>query len=1358
MRESADGAPISEEMHYVRAEQTFQMEGQFSDEKRLGIEKSKVVLAFPLDSTGSAKPEPTSHVFAFLPIRQMGFTFSIQADFILNSSREEVLTDRPWNQLLKAGVAEVFVKAVETFKKTELLALSYLKYIPAEGEIVDPFFRPLRKSIITKLASAKCLLSASGNWEKPSDLRTAEKSFRTLFPPKIAKELFNFDYIDSRMQGGSELLQSLGAKGAGLSEVLSVFKAHGAWLQNQPLEWRAKFYAYVANNQRFLLAIGLLKCPCLPISDGSYVVPTEANVFFPLGRGKKYGFESELVFIDNDLYEEALKHSDQVIGLFHAMKVRPDEPYDLVNAHILPRHEGDAWTTSDFKALVGHLRYVKDKLRSYLESALANGKSEAQAYKLLRDGIWIGTKKLLDGTWTFGRVNDLYLSKEYKPKFCIESLLAEALDSAKLVSPDYLAAKPKDPDADAESWRLFFANLGVCMAPAIEAHGANWSCSDELQLLLDSPNPAVRRATLECINRHWENYAACLSHSFKIGRTTHSSVSTEFAMSLRKTPAPTRKRATVPLAEAYYPTAELKTLLGDSLPYVEAALDEAMLDACGVTHRLDAKALVKRLKQFKAEGSGTIKQVQAIYRVLDERLWSSDAAYIKQAFNLDGLIRVKGERNEWRTPSEVAWSPSSTFLDSLYPPIHSLYRDFSKFFTSKLGIPKELPTAKWIEALTHLSTLKDPEERKAEALTIYRRANRDLAPKFGREVQVPEWIETFQSEEVFVNHRGKIVSNDHFLFANDVPAIAALFEDEEDLAFLAVPNVDVPRLNRLLDAADVSRLSDAITLEVSNAESGSVNEDLTKRVRRSVYYFARVLYAKRNEAFEQALSDGRFARLRDFEVAEVPQVEIVVSLWDYSRETTVDIALSENRVLYRNGARSVKDLLAAELSKFLGASSDLADTFARVLMESEDDNIEDFLVVRNIGALPSDLREALDRAISLADEGEENDTATASVEQSDEASPPTSDDEDTPASGETIRPNSDDDALPKGLTFSRSPVVPLTDNADEHEGQGTSPIADPPPELTPVKIPASRNNGERRAPSGGTSSRTSPSPASALRQSGEHGAHGAANVGETSSQGSELTPQTHSESSSEGAVGSGGNYHSRTVPSHSKLRRGGSEQPRAKSGRLLSYAASPGEADQPHPDDDPAKVAAREATGRAAVAYFMTTQAGRWKSLVEMPHNNPGFDVRAIADDGQEEFIEVKGQSSAWTEEGVALTPTELMTAQQKGDRYWLCIVEYAQDDRRRQLYLVRNPYGLTQQFRFDVGWKTAAENVARVPLKPEKEMYIDIPDVGRGRILSVRDKGKFFNLHVILEDGSQVNKLFNPAKMTLSEEPTWQE
>jgi hypothetical protein len=203
----------------------------------------------------------------------------------------------------------------------------------------------------------------------------------------------------------------------------------------------------------------------------------------------------------------------------------------------------------------------------------------------------------------------------------------------------------------------------------------------------------------------------------------------------------------------------------------------------------------------------------------------------------------------------------------------------------------------------------------------------------------------------------------------------------------------------------------------------------------------------------------------------------------------------------------------------------------------------------------------------------------------------------------------------------------------------------------------------------------------------------------------------------------------------------------------MSYAAAPGDSGRPNAEDDPAKAAAREATGKAAVEYFIATQADRWKSLTSMPHNNPGFDVRAVAHDGAEEFIEVKGQSAGWTEDGVALTPKELETAQEKRERYWLCVVEHVYDDKRRTLYLVQNPYGLTQQFRFDSGWKTAAINEAAVPLTPSAGMCIDIPEAGRGRIQSVRKKGRFFGLHVILDSGRQMNTLFNPAKMKLSVE-----
>jgi hypothetical protein len=1376
IRDSGGDDAQSEELRYVRVELTLLMKDQFADEKRPGIEHSKVVLAFPVDEAGVAKPETTSHVFAYLPIRQMGFRFPIQADFILNSSREEILADRPWNIMLRAGVAEVFSMAVETFKKFDSLALSYLKYIPAEGEVINPFFRSLRTSIITKLAGARSLLSTSGEWKQPSELRIASKSFQAIFPSKLALKLFGFDYIDPRVQGGNELFRSLGAKDAQLSDILSIFSVHGEWLRKQPLDWRARFFGYIADNQQQLLDEGILKCPCLPISDGSYVVPAQSNVFFPFGKTKKYGFESELVFIDNELYEEALKYSVRVVELFAGMKVRTDEPYDLVNAHILPRHKGEAWKTSEHKALVGHLRYVKDKLQEYLESALAHGKSEAQAFQVLREGMWIGTKRNVEGTWWFSRVGDLYLSKEYKPRFCMESNVGEALDATKLLSPDYLAGKVKNPDVEAESWRQFFTQLGIRSAPAVESDGYDWKCSDELQILLDSPNHGVRRATLECMNAHWSNYAGHLTFTFTAGRSIHGPKDTKFALSLRATQAPTKKRSSVSLAEAYYPTTELRTLLGDGLPYVDAELSSEMLDACRVTYSLDARALVKRLKQLKDGSGGTTRQIQAIYRALDERLWHSDSAYIRQAFNSDGLIQITGAHKGWFKPSEVAWRSNGAFLDSLYPPIQSLYRDFSKFFVDKLGIPIELPTVKRVEALTQLGKIADPDDRKREALTIYLRANRDLGPRFGREQQAPAWLETFRSEAVFIDQRGEVVFNDQYLFANDSPVIAALFEGEECLSFLAVPSQEVPRLSRLLDAVEVPRLSETVKLEVCNASSGEINQDLTARIRCSVPFFARALYAKRPEEFEVALSEGRFAQLREFEVAEVPQVEMVVSLLAFSSETTADVALSARRLLYRTGARSVKDMMAVEISKFLATTTDLADTFARILLENDPDSIEDFFKVRSVGVLPPDLLSALEGSTGptiddaeggvfdessarqigenepieeQATRGDGSELAEAYGEQSQRRFASSSRPEPFSSDGHGERgriPEIKEAMSPREESLSiRSPIVRLS----------TPPVLSiPAPNLRTPGATAPRVEGGE--PEAANVLQSSPNTSSS-REKGLLGSSRAPNFGRHDAGGHGIYASVQPDPIERSRVYGPGSGQPPKSRSYARPRRGYKQIPKTKTGRLLSYAEGPREVGNSNPADDPAKAAAREAIGHAAVEYFMATQSQRWKSLTEMPHNNPGFDVLAITHDDQEEFIEVKGQSGAWTEHGVALTPTELMTAQQKGERYLLCVVEHALEDRCRQLYLLRNPYGMTQQFRFDVGWKSAAESAYSAPLIPERGMYIEMPGVGYGQVLSVRGKGRFFNLHVILDDGRQVNKPFNPVKMKLSKEPMWQ-
>jgi hypothetical protein len=1358
--------PKAQEARFVHVARTFTMKS-VTDEKRPDIDMSDVVLAFPVDSTGNAVPDITSQVYAFLPIRQFGFKFSIQADFILSSSREDIHIDRPWNKLLRDYIPTAFIKAVEHFKKTEELAFSYLKYLPSDADILDPFFKPVAAKTIELLTNTKCLLSASGDWKTPKELRHSSKRFRSLFPSSIALELLGFDYVDQRIQAEDELLERLGVRPITYTDLVSVFKIHGDWLKKQPQEWKAKFYAFLADQKhKELITAGLANTPCVPTIEGNFAIPAKTSVFYPLSRGKKYGFEDELTIVDSDLLDLAAEHSSQISGLFAALKVKTADPYELVTSHILPRHKGEAWKNSEHKALIGHLRYIKDKLNQYVAGANLFGNTETQAIAVIRDGIWVGTKHHEKGkTWYFSRIENLYLSKEYNPVFCIESLLGANITDDNLVSPDYLFDRAKDAESEADSWRTFLIKLRIRVAPKLEAlPNGDCNCSPELQLLLESEQSSVRKVTLECLDQFWNSYSDYLTFTARVGRTW-TTLDTRFVSALRSMKAPTRKRVSIPISDAYYPTRELKELFGDKPTYIDATLNsQGLLDTCQITYRVDTKACIKRLQQLKSAGGDTTPQLHAIYRHL-ERFWDRDSAIIKQAFEQESLIRIKGTHAIWARPNSVSWRSNSPFLDNLYPPLQGHYRDFSAFFNDKLGIPKELPTTKWIQALSRLDEIAPPEERRREALSIYRRANRDLGPKFGKnEDSKPEWLDVFQYEDVFLNHRDELVANDENLFANDAPELADLFANDQNVSILAIPFEDVPRVSRLLQAAHVQLLSQSIDVQVIKVAGGKVRNDLTSQVRQTIPFIGRVLYAKSHEKFEEAVIKGLFARLRDLVVIEVPELQLEVTLAGVSRHKSADIASSGNQVLIRTGSRSVKDQLAAELCKLLGAPEELADTVTRILMAEDSESIEDFLGVRRIGQLPTDVQ------LSLTDENGKQPIRDECVGESEEMLPfSNSNVEDTVEYEAKSLPReigreveaieadvyAKEDAYGDSETASRIDAGRVKSDThptqrQQHQSnepqptQETSPFTAKSSQIPKVSLPSPTTKVEADFKPTFRNGSEESTPLSSRRGSSNNGEpNQGISPDDATPESPSLPPQI--------LVNSG--HSGRAELYRPKRSRGGIRQKRTKSGRLMSYAASPGETQRESSTDDQEKAAARNAVGKAAVDYLLATQSGRWKSLTPMEHNNPGFDIIAVTHDGIEEYIEVKGQSAAWTEDGVALTPTELVTAQRHKERFWLCVVEYAQDEKRRALYLLKNPYGLTQQFRFDSGWKSAATSEAAVPLKPEAGLFIDIPGEGKGRILSARKKGQFYGLHVSLECGRQINKIFNPAKMKLSTE-----
>lgn len=1302
---------------YLRVEVPFKME-DIIEPKRPDFKTSSVVLAFPVNEKGSASPQRTSQVHAFLPIRRYGFRFSIQADFILSASREGIHTELLWNQRLRDAVSVAFCDAVEKFKKTANLGFTYLKYIPAEGEVSDEFFEGVRESILDELRDTDCLPATGGTWQKPASLRSAGPTFRKLFPPKTARALFGFDYLDTKVDAPESVLGELGVEPVRYSDYVHLFRHHSEWVKQQPVGWKAKLYAALSNGIEALVQAGIGKTPCVPLEGGRMAVPEEGAVFFPLSRTRKYGFESDIHTVDGELWELLAEDCPVAESLFGALNVSPDKPYHVINDYILPTHSGDSPPDGREDALIGHVRYVKDKMAAYLEGALEAGVSKSDAIQALGEALWVATKHETDDVRTFARCEDLYLSKEFKPAFCIESHLEGWLDDELLVSPSYLSTRAKDSESNAKTWHDFFVELGIRLAPALERERflSDWKCSEELERLLTSGNQSIRKATLECINRHWAYYSDKLTWTLRSGRSTQV-LNSSFSRALPDVLAPTLRKKTARLQQSFLRTSEIEELFGDRVVYVDAAISErGLLDAAGITYTLNWSACLKRLRQMKAEGSESSTQVQRLYRRI-ESFWARDGAAIKNAFIAESLIRVKqDDQTKWLAPAQVTWRASSAFLNGLYPPLQNQYRDFAAFFTDKLGV-KELSTERRVQALKRLGEIADAAARQEEALSIYLRASNDIG-RFGREnTSPPAWLSVFRSEAVFLDRQGKLRPADGSLFANDAPRIAALFEAHQAVSLLGVSPEQVPRIKKLLAASGVLLLSEAAGATVHEASHPQLDPALTSRLRAALPFVTRAMYVKDHERFEVALDARRFSTLRRMDVFSVDSLSVKWTLGPASAICDTEVAAGEDRMFVKTGARSPLNRVAMELCRTLGASDSLADVIALLLRESTAEDAEELLQLRGIGNLPPELGSSLFEDATAATQDEPVDAAPVLSEDS-VPSPPDAD--------WTVDETPEEHARQE----TRSPAPPSRDGSRK-------PISGITPSVNPG-APAAAPSSDAPSPGklrGGLPTAGAPLVETLKGLAGREptlpvrpplGQREALTAGETLGRASVSSPQRPADL--------GGKKTARS----------------ADAGRLLSYADAPKDTEAAAPQATERERDHRSEVEVAAVDYFIECFGSRWSTVKVMPPNNPGFDIHAMSLDGEEEFIEVKGQSGPWNQTGVIVTPRELQTASVAGAHFWLGIVEFALDPDKRSAYLLQNPFWRTMQFRYDSGWRDFASRASSKPLVPKVGLGITIPELGKGTILTAKAKGRFYKLHVRLATGAQVYRVFQPDSMSL--------
>lgn len=135
---------------------TYQAKGLARNENRTYSEReestkaysnSQVVFAFPLSEKNDPVIKPQD-IFVFLPVRATEFSFLIQADFVTDASRQDIVKDSPRNIGLRDAIACAFVKAVSQFCKTAMLRYQWIWYLPnRKDKNMERFWRFLTEKI-----------------------------------------------------------------------------------------------------------------------------------------------------------------------------------------------------------------------------------------------------------------------------------------------------------------------------------------------------------------------------------------------------------------------------------------------------------------------------------------------------------------------------------------------------------------------------------------------------------------------------------------------------------------------------------------------------------------------------------------------------------------------------------------------------------------------------------------------------------------------------------------------------------------------------------------------------------------------------------------------------------------------------------------------------------------------------------------------------------------------------------------------------------------------------------------------------------------------------------------------------------
>ncbi|KAF7978389.1 hypothetical protein HWV62_779 [Athelia sp. TMB] len=800
--------------------------------QRLGITKSEIILAFPINDSGEPHISPQP-VHAFLPLRHYGFSFIIQADFLTSANREDVLFGLSWNVKLRQGIIKNFLSAVlKQFPSLPALQFTWIRYLP-DG-IRDNFFRVVEVDLVNLLKTSPIFCTADKRYKKPSQFVTVPSNFchgdgAPLIPERYLPGDLSYLSPQYDLKSDGEYIARLGV--LPMSEyafVVSLQRMRDI-ITLQSETWHELVCAQLcsihqAKDPKINLVISDLEL--LPLCDGTWARGDSASSIF---------FDSQLAGVPQDLGMKLLKSgirpSSWRYCLFQSLGVREADSRNVATK-ILETHRDPA-LKRNVNFLIGHAVFM-----------FVHRQSPPAGLRVMDDKCIITHSK------------EVYFDIAH-PGQTVR--MRDVLRSpARFLHPNYMEVDLKDRQDEWPKWlqEVLLVNVYPRLINSIPARE-----------FLELPHNISAQQFLLVLRETWPHWSGNISAKgisilSKIQLTCENGTVQDLgATFLRRGPL------------GHY----------DDLPFLPAKLPSSahwqFLRELGVVMQVDPAFFLWRLRSLKGDGK-VDAGIDKIYKQLEAR-FDDDPDTIRMAFANEALIFCPARsEKKWFSLAETVWTGppsmiSKPVLKVAYPSLEKLFRlqlCLSSANSNILADEITLLAKKWRGKIIPVTVCD-------QVLSILHNIGQAITSHPLRE---PEWLASLVDESIFpvsVPSKGLVLCSrkDHFY----VPDRSGEFRDlfGSSVPLLSPSSVTpiqhiMPVLDCLIFSSHMKYLESSVTVQSTISGDRALDCALTEKYQGRFSYIERLVHHGSPSSMQLDALD----QLRSMTIYSVERIQCEFSL------------------------------------------------------------------------------------------------------------------------------------------------------------------------------------------------------------------------------------------------------------------------------------------------------------------------------------------------------------------------------------------------------------------------------------------------------------------------------------------------